>query len=89
MIAEIKEKLAYCNPDALFLDGFDAALVGVARRHSMPEVAVYDYGKCVQVMVDRDGSSHDDGVVYLEYNVAGAYVGENGPILVETLDVNN
>ena len=83
----IKEKLSVCNPDALFLDGFEDALVGIGRRTGgMLDVAVYDYNKCVKVMVERDGSSHDDAVEYMEYNVAGAYVGDHGPILVE-LDV--
>tara|TARA_R100000458_G_C8170539_1_gene171202 strand:- start:402 stop:668 length:267 start_codon:yes stop_codon:yes gene_type:complete len=86
MIDIIKEKLSVCNPDALFLDGFDDALIGIGRRTGTLEVAVYDYAKCVGIMIERDGSSHDDAVDYMEYNVTGAYVGENGPIVVE-LDV--
>ena len=86
MIDIIKEKLSICNPDALFLDGFDDALIGIGRRTGTLDVAVYDYNKCVNVMIERDGSSHDDAVDYMEYNVTGAYVGENGPIVVE-LDV--
>mgnify|MGYP003117719139 CR=1 FL=1 len=30
MIDIIKEKLSVCNPDALFLDGFDDALIGIS-----------------------------------------------------------
>tara|TARA_R100000234_G_scaffold99630_1_gene68281 strand:+ start:128 stop:394 length:267 start_codon:yes stop_codon:yes gene_type:complete len=86
MVDIIKEKLSVCNPDALFLDGFDDALIGIGRRTGMLDVAVYDYNKCVNVMIERDGSSHDDAVDYMEYNVTGTYVGENGPIVVE-LDV--
>tara|TARA_A100001391_G_scaffold41736_1_gene24034 strand:- start:140 stop:394 length:255 start_codon:yes stop_codon:yes gene_type:complete len=82
MLEIIKERLSECNPDALFIDGFDNALIGIARRCGSPDVAVYDYEKCVDVMVDG-GMSHDEAVEYMEYNVAGAYVGENGPILVD------
>ena len=82
MLETIKERLSECNPEALFIDGFDNALIGIARRCGSPDVAVYDYAKCVDVMVD-DGMSHDEAVEYMEYNVAGAYVGENGPILVD------
>ena len=42
MIDIIKEKLSVCNPDALFLDGFDDALIGIGRRTGTLEVAVYD-----------------------------------------------
>ena len=83
MFEIIKERLSECNPEALFIDGFDNALIGIARRCGSSDVAVYDYAKCVDVMVDRDGMSHDEAVEYMEYNVAGAYVGENGPILVD------
>ena len=43
---EIKAQITDENPDALFADGFDNALIGVARRCGQPSLAVYDREKC-------------------------------------------
>jgi|TARA_R110001632_G_scaffold43679_2_gene110854 hypothetical protein len=66
----------------LTADGFEDAFVGVGRQFTKP-VAVYDREKCIEVLVARDGMSMDEAEEYFEYNVQGAYVGEDTPIFME------
>jgi hypothetical protein len=70
------------DDELLCADGFEEAFIGVGRRCSRPDVAVYDVSAMIQVLIDRDGMSHLQAVEYLEFNVVGAWVGEQTPIYV-------
>lgn len=78
---EVRQAITDENPEALLLDGFEDALIGFARRCGQPTLAVYDYEKCVDVLVNRDGMTEEDAVDYIEFNVAGAWVGEHTPVM--------
>lgn len=80
MSAEALEVLAELNPEALLADGFGDAFIGYTVNHHHAHVAVYDYDKCVEVLVARDGMTHEDAEEFLSFNTLGAFVGENGPI---------
>ncbi len=69
------------NPDALLADGFEDAVIGRTANHHHPVVAVYDLAKCVQILVDS-GMTDEEAEEYLDFNVLGAYVGDNGPLFV-------
>ena len=76
-----KEKIADLNPEALFADGFDDALIGY---DSSSFCAVYDYDKCLKVLVKRDGMSFAEAHEYMEFNVVSAYVGDFTPMFTHT-----
>ncbi len=67
----------------LTADGFDEAFVGIGRRCSRPDVAVYDVSKMVQILVERHGMSEEDAREHLEFNTIGAWVGEETPIYLD------
>jgi len=67
--------------EALLADGFEDALVGYGRRVNYP-VAIYDYDKCLEVMVERDGMTEEEAIEFFDFNVGGAYVGENTPVFL-------
>lgn len=67
-------------------NGFDNAIIGVARQFNQPEKLVYDYSKCVEILMSRDEMSKDDAVEFMEFNVVGAYVGEQTPIWMMPMD---
>lgn len=69
------------SEDILLADGFETAFVGICRRFSN-SCALYDYQKCVDILVERDKMDYDDAIEYMEYNVLGAYVGRNVPIFL-------
>ena len=77
---EVKEFLREVNPEALFADGFDRALVGVAHRCGTSHLALYDRDICIDVLVTEDGMSHEEAEEYFSFNVEGAWVGENTPL---------
>jgi hypothetical protein len=80
---EIIRHLEESNPDALTADGFDEALIGIARRCGQPDLAVYDIDKCIQILVERDGMTEEQAREYLEFNSIGAWVGDSTPIWLE------
>ena len=80
----IKEALAAANPDALLADGLEDALIGYTINTHMPHVAVYDAGKCVNILVARDGMTPEEADEFLEFNTYCAYFGHNGPIFIYT-----
>ena len=80
------DDLAELNPDALLADGLTAAFIGYTINHHHAHVAVYDAAKCVDILVQRDGMTHEGAEEFLEFNTFSAYVGENGPIYVRLLE---
>jgi hypothetical protein len=66
----------------LLADGFDGALIGMGRQFNQ-ELAVYDYSKCVEILMERDGMNYDDAVEFMEYNVVGSWMGKGTPVFVE------
>jgi len=81
----IRETLMEDNPAALFADGFDDAIIGVARRCSQPTLVAYSYSKAVAILCEQ-GLSHEEATEYMEFNVVGAWVGENTPVWIVDVD---
>ncbi len=62
----------------LLADGFEDAFIGLARQFNKC-FAVYDHEKCIKILIDRDGMTHDEAEEFFEFNVIGCYVGESTP----------
>lgn len=60
-------------------DGFEDAFVGIATQFNRT-FAVYDRAKCIEILA-KD-MSHDEAEEYFQFNVEGAYVGENTPAFI-------
>ena len=65
-------------------DGFETAFVAVAFSYNGNDIAVYDYDLCIKVLIDRDEMSLQEAHEYMDYNVVGAYVGEETPLFIRT-----
>lgn len=81
IVESIREQLSEENPNALFADGFDGALVGIARRCGQPALAVYSRSKCIEILTKK--MSSEEAEEYYEFNVCNAWVGENTPIFMD------
>ena len=81
---EIIEYLQEVNPKAIIADGFDAAIIGTACRADISTIAVYDVGKILNILMKRDGMSEIDAIEFYGFNIVGTYVGENGPMFINT-----
>lgn len=69
------------NEGTLVFDGFEKALIGFGNQFNK-RLAIYDYDKCVDILIKRDDMSEEDAIEFMEYNVAGAYLGEYTPVLL-------
>ena len=77
----LREWVAQYNEDALLADGFEDAFIGIAERCSQPFLAVYDGEKCIEILMQR-GMSYEDASEYFSFNVTGAWMGENTPVVL-------
>jgi len=66
-------------------DGLEDSVIGQAsiwNGNKRVEVLVYDADKMIKVFVDRDGMSEEEANEYILFNIEGAYIGEDTPVLV-------
>lgn len=82
---QINEALLEMDMSLLLADGFEDAFIGYTQRISEEPVACYDYEKMVDILTHRDGMSYEEAVEYIEFNVAGAWVGNTTPFLVRKI----
>jgi DNA-binding transcriptional regulator of glucitol operon len=70
--------------DYLKIDGHDEAIIGPAciwRDRTMVHVLVYD-AEIIRKTLMKDGMTGEEAREYIEFNIEGAYVGEQTPVLV-------
>ena len=66
-------------------DGLDDSIIGQAsvwNSNKRVEVLVYDADLIIKVFMDRDGMSEEEANEYIVFNIEGAYIGEDTPVLV-------
>lgn len=83
----MRELLArdYDHDDELLVaDGFDAAIIAVSEGVMEP-VVCYNYDKCVEILITRDGMTEEDALEHMSFNVTGAYVGPRTPLFLRLL----
>ena len=73
----------------LLADGFEDALLGYGHQFNKI-IAIYDYHRCVKILIARDGMSEDEALEYMDFNVIGAYVGDHTPVFLDTaIDIHD
>jgi len=77
----------------LKMDGFDDAFIGIARRCGQQDLPVYSKSIAIEILTKQfendvskddldEGESHREiATEYFEFNVEGAWVGEETPII--------
>ena len=76
----IHHDLLQLNPQALFSDGHDDALMGYTLNTYMPNRAVYDAERCAALMMEQSDITWEEAFEYLDFNTFCAYVGDSGPL---------
>jgi hypothetical protein len=92
-----EEILADSNPEALFMDGFDDAILGIAERPNFGPVVAYDEAKIIEILTNQMEPDLDDldgrdeievklemALDYYGYNVKSTWMGESTPIIIST-----
>ena len=73
-------------------DGFDDCIVGLTDawdgNSRVPRI-VYDALQMIDVLMERDGMTHEEAVEYFEFNIDGAYVGKSTPIFMFQADLES
>lgn len=86
MREEIEER--YCDDvELLFLDGFDDAIAGVVDGISVshnPKVC-YILSGIIDILI-AEGLSHEEAMEHFDFNIAGAYMGENTPVFLDMIN---
>jgi hypothetical protein len=91
-----REEISEINEEALLIDGFDDAIIGMAERINLGPVVAYDEEKIIEILIsqmeleDTKGLSEDEiidektimAIEYFEYNIKGAWMGENTPVFI-------
>lgn len=81
---EIRDYLDSIGVTTLTADGFDDAIMGVTYDMQVSEHRiVYSVCKCLNVLMERDGMSHEEAQEYFDFNVSGAHVGSQTPVWVD------
>lgn len=73
------------DEDVTYAEGFDEAIIGVARGFNGTPVLAYDRAKCIEIL-SRD-MPVEDAEEFFSFNVIGAYVGESTPLFIERIDL--
>lgn len=84
-IKELKEKItswADTNEEPIiFYDEFDDAMLGLSLKFNEYSV-VYDYTKCIDILMHKQEFTYDESVEHMSYNVMGGYVGSSTPTFI-------
>jgi hypothetical protein len=97
----LREQIAEINPEALLIDGFDEAIIGMAERINLGPVVAYDVEKIIEILANdmevedddlEDGQSIEEIKVsmayeYFYFNIQGAWMGDYTPIFISKLEI--
>jgi len=70
----------YPETEILLADGFEKAFLGIGQQFNT-YFAIYDKNKCINIL-SKD-MTYEEAVEYFQFNVVGAYVGENTPVFLD------
>lgn len=63
-------------------DDCDEAIVGIVSRCGMGTLVLYDRDKLVEVFIGK-GMTHSEAEEWVSFNIEGAYVGDETPMIME------
>lgn len=82
-IEAIRSEATAQNPEALSVEELDSALIGYGGQYPEPPVLIYDYDKCISEFIRR-GMSCEQAIEWMDFNVAGVYLGKGTPMFIRT-----
>lgn len=78
------DSTSYPQEPIVLLDGFEEALVGVCKDRRLFQRAVYNYWKCIDILIKVDDFEFDEALDWME-GVEDEDLGENSPIFMKDL----
>lgn len=89
---EKRDSLAEFNDDAILFDGYEGALIGYCIRFGRDPIAIYDYDRCLEILmtpgegVFEDGMSYEDALDWFGYNTLGCWAGDHTPAFLKRFE---
>ena len=80
----VEQALKTEDSDPLYMDGFDNAIIGIAQRSNNPHVVAYSESGIIEQLMS-DGLSQEKAYEYFYFNIVGAWLGQDTPIIVTDL----
>ena len=77
-----RDWVAERTEEALCVDGYDLAILGIAHIFGRDPVVAYDMDKMVELLIE-EGMEEEEAREYLDFNVLGAWMGTGTPVFVE------
>lgn len=77
------------EPTYIKADGFDDCLVGLGFQFGSRGTLIYDQKKVIESLMKDGKMNEEEALEYYNFNILGAYVGENMPIFVETCNMQD
>ena len=67
----------------IILEGFDAAILGGGESAGWDSLrVVYDYQKCLDVLMQQNDWGREDAIEWMDYNVINTHMGKGNPVFV-------
>jgi hypothetical protein len=90
MTRHTRDSLTENDPDLLFADGFDDAILGEVDRVGQEAFVLYDARRCIAILLrDNPDMTREEAEEHFSFNVAGAWVGERTPGFVWLADTDD
>tara|TARA_Y100001973_G_C5032668_1_gene248838 strand:- start:147 stop:398 length:252 start_codon:yes stop_codon:yes gene_type:complete len=71
-------------------DGYEDAFVGTTiSAFSRKQVALYDYDKCIMILMHDNNWSEEEAVEWFDYNTIGAWSGDDTPIFINQHNIKD
>lgn len=72
----------------MLFDGLESAFIGYAQQANGDALAVYDWDKMIEHIIESEGVDIADAIEYLEFNTACAFVGKGTPLILRRCDLS-
>lgn len=82
LAAEVRGWLEEANPEAIFWDGLDGAVVGYGGSFDQ-QVVIYSRCMILYVLMRDNDWKWEEAHEWYEFNVKGGYLGKQTPIVIE------
>ena len=69
----------------LLADGLEEAFIGIGWQFNT-KIAIYDMDKAIEILFEDSEMTMEEAIEYFDYNVLGAYVGENTPVFMQRFE---
>ena len=76
------------DPELLFADGFDEAILGTVDRFGQETAVLYDRQKVLEILM-RDKMTYEEAEEYFSFNIIGAWIGDRTPAFAQLLENGN